>query len=406
VPLDLREPVRLLAGLQDQTVNAGGTVRFSVAPEGTGPFTYRWTVNGVALAGASDATIQFSDVNAAQSGEYAVEVSTAIGSMTSRARLAVLAGPVVIISPQSQVVRVGGTVRLNVSASGAALLSYQWQLNGVDIPGASAPVLTLDSLQLDQTGPYRVVVSNPVGSVASAPATVIVQQLVRIVSHPQETGVCENGVAVFTAGAQGSGPFTYQWSYNGVDLPGATNASLVLANVQINQAGHYQALVSNGVSSARSRSASLTVAGGEILRLAFEGRRADQSIQLLMSGPVGRNVYLQGSSDLVHWTILTNFTFTANCYEYVDLEAGASERRFYKIAPPPLRITNIARAGTGQFVLEVDGQAGLNCLIRVSEDLITWTNLTTVAIQDGKLAFTDSQSPSSTHRFYQAAPLP
>src|ERR1700692_4143216 len=39
-------------GAQAQTVTAGQPATFSVTPAGTGPFTYQWYVNGVAINGA------------------------------------------------------------------------------------------------------------------------------------------------------------------------------------------------------------------------------------------------------------------------------------------------------------------------------------------------------------------
>jgi hypothetical protein len=55
------------------------------------------------------------------------------------------------------------------------------------------------------------------------------------------------------------GPFRYQWRLNGTNLPGATNASLVLPNVQVAQAGRYSVLVFNGAGSVESAEAVLTV---------------------------------------------------------------------------------------------------------------------------------------------------
>jgi alpha-tubulin suppressor-like RCC1 family protein len=55
------------------------------------------------------------------------------------------------------------------------------------------------------------------------------------------------GKAVFHASAVGLPPLTYQWQYQGTDLPNATNATLVLTNVQLAQAGTYQVVTSNAL---------------------------------------------------------------------------------------------------------------------------------------------------------------
>ena len=61
------------------------------------------------------------------------------------------------------------------------------------------------------------------------------------------------------AWADGSPPLAWQWFFNGTPLAGATNATLVLTNVQPAQSGAYRAVVSNGVDSATSQEALLDV---------------------------------------------------------------------------------------------------------------------------------------------------
>ena len=65
--------------------------------------------------------------------------------------------------------------------------------------------------------------------------------------------------ATFTAGVSGTPPFGYQWRFNDGDLPGATQSSLVLTNLQLEQAGNYVLLITNSVGSITSSVAVLTV---------------------------------------------------------------------------------------------------------------------------------------------------
>ncbi len=53
-----------------------------------------------------------------------------------------------------------GTVFLTVSATGAAPLSYQWQKNGTNLPGATTATLSFSPLTVSDAGDYRVIVSN------------------------------------------------------------------------------------------------------------------------------------------------------------------------------------------------------------------------------------------------------
>jgi hypothetical protein len=59
--------------------------------------------------------------------------------------------------------------------------------------------------------------------------------------------------------AYGTPPLRYQWCQDGVNVPGATNATLFLSNVKMNQEGSYTVVISNAVGSATSASAQLIV---------------------------------------------------------------------------------------------------------------------------------------------------
>lgn len=80
-----------------------------------------------------------------------------------------------------------------------------------------------------------------------------------IFNQPTNTVARAYGPAQFAVTALGSSVLAYQWMFNGTNLAGATNASLTLANVQLNQAGNYSVLVTNPQGSVMSSNALLTV---------------------------------------------------------------------------------------------------------------------------------------------------
>jgi hypothetical protein len=59
--------------------------------------------------------------------------------------------------------------------------------------------------------------------------------------------------------ASGVPPPVYQWQFNGTNLDGATNTSLILTNVQPSNAGTYRVMVSNAAATVASADAVLTV---------------------------------------------------------------------------------------------------------------------------------------------------
>ncbi len=68
-----------------------------------------------------------------------------------------------------------------------------------------------------------------------------------------------NGTATFTVAVCGTPPFAFQWEHNGGPLPGATNATLTLANLREDDAGTYRVSVANAAGSALSDGALLVV---------------------------------------------------------------------------------------------------------------------------------------------------
>ena len=153
----------------DQTVVAGSNATFSVTATGTPPPAYQWLFSGTNLAGATGTSLTLTDVQSAQAGRYAVVLTNTAGSLTSDvATLTVVASaPILGSQPMSTAVFPGFPAQLTVAAAGTEPLSYQWQFYGTDLPGATDAQLTIGNWQLTNAGPYRVIVSNSLGTNAS-----------------------------------------------------------------------------------------------------------------------------------------------------------------------------------------------------------------------------------------------
>jgi hypothetical protein len=81
-----------------------------------------------------------------------------------------------------------------------------------------------------------------------------------IVLQPTNESVPVGQTAIFTVAAKGAGPLAYQWTFDGTNvLAGATSRSLILSDVQSNEAGIYEVTVSNAVGSATSVPVKLAV---------------------------------------------------------------------------------------------------------------------------------------------------
>jgi hypothetical protein len=74
----------------------------------------------------------------------------------------------------------------------------------------------------------------------------------------------------YSVTASGTEPLNYQWIFNGDNVSGATNASLLLTNLTSEQAGPYGVVVTNLAGSVVSSNATLTVQSGAPRRLGIE----------------------------------------------------------------------------------------------------------------------------------------
>jgi multisubunit Na+/H+ antiporter MnhB subunit/Na+-transporting NADH:ubiquinone oxidoreductase subunit NqrE len=165
----LAQPTNQIAG---QTSNA----TFSVTAAGVAPLTYQWYFNSAPVANATNATLTLNNVQSGNAGTYCVIVSNNVGLLTSsNAVLTVLLPPTITIQPSNQTVIQGAIVTNTVTVAGTGPLFYQWLFNGTNIAGQTNSTMFIINVQGANAGNYSVVVSNLIGSVISATATLTVQ---------------------------------------------------------------------------------------------------------------------------------------------------------------------------------------------------------------------------------------
>lgn len=139
---------------------------FSVTAQGTQPFQYQWRFEGVNLPDATNATLTVSNVQAADAGLYSVRVSNSLGATnSSNAVLTVLFRPVITSHPPSvQVLTLGDTLTLSVTASGTLPMGFRWRRGSVVLTNfvlnSNTSVFTIPNVQTNHAATYSVVVTN------------------------------------------------------------------------------------------------------------------------------------------------------------------------------------------------------------------------------------------------------
>jgi hypothetical protein len=251
-------PPIIAAQPRDAVTTPAGNATLAARVIGTKPFRFQWRRDGIDVANATNAAVTVS-ASAGQAGDYTLVASNAFGVVTSDvARVVVTAAPVITTQPQSQTVIGGASATLSVRVVGQAPLRYLWSRNGTPVTGTTAD-LVLNTVQGTNSGGYSVVVTNTAGAVTSEVATLEVILKPVITNQPRSVSVSAGANVFLSVGAAGLPFLTHQWQRSGTNLPGAVSPLLVLANVQLEQAGDYRAVVSNGGGAVTSLVATVTV---------------------------------------------------------------------------------------------------------------------------------------------------
>jgi pectin methylesterase-like acyl-CoA thioesterase len=261
--------------------------------------------------------------------------------------------PNILTNPVGQTVNYGSNVVFTVAATGVPNPTYQWFLNGTNLPNANSATLTIPSAALTDAGNYFVVVTTPAGSVTSSVAALVV-------NPPPNTP------PVFTAPFAGTNivinvgvNLAISCTATDTDVPAPTltyslltgpagaavdpNSGLLTWRPTVSQSGSsnpVQVAVTDNGSPALNATNSFTVTVNPLTApVASAPAYAGGLFSITVSGQAGPDYELQATTNLVSgiWVDVVVTNSPLSPFTLTDTNAAAQPVQFYRIVTgPPL----------------------------------------------------------------------
>ncbi|GIV55847.1 MAG: hypothetical protein KatS3mg040_0615 [Candidatus Kapaibacterium sp.] len=207
------------------------------------------------ISGATNLVYSKSNATTSDSGNYRLIVTGACGNDTSVSVPVTVNVPHAITQqPQwspSATRCTGESATITVGYSGTVTI-FQWQRspqgqgNWSNV-GSNSPTLTLTSIQLNDAGDYRVILTGPCAAQATSNiATLTVIQNADFSQHPQPQTLCTGGTISLSAQTIGT-VVSYQWQRlvgsTWTNITGATSSSYTKTNATVADSGQYRLVI-------------------------------------------------------------------------------------------------------------------------------------------------------------------
>jgi hypothetical protein len=251
------------------------------------------TITGVLVAPSANVTVSTGGNNpVAFCGALLANSFNSSGNFAFHYDEALSASPVyplppqILSQPQSQEVVAGQNASFSVSMSPGSYSYYLWYFgansgSNFSWSGIPGPITrtTLTLANVDQTdvfgpagppaqlppgpwkGAYYVTISTSSSVLTSAVAFLTVHFPPSLLSQPfNQSAIPGSSISLSVAPLSICDyPWSFQWRLNGTAIPGATNTTLLIPNVNSNNVGNYDIIFSNPYGSVTSQKASVTL---------------------------------------------------------------------------------------------------------------------------------------------------
>ena len=269
-----------LAGSPSSPVSAGTAVTLTatVAPASLNGQVNFFEVHGTTTTNLG--TVPVSSGTAAlvvqpTTGPHTYEASWAATvpvSTSNSVAYTVSVAPAVTTQPANQTVTAGQAASFSAAASGTPAPTVQWQLstNGSTwstVTGATGTTYAIASTTAADNGhQFRAVFTNGAGTATTNAASLVVSSPPNVVTQPANQSVQSGNTATFASTATGSPTPTVQWQLStdgGAQWTAITGATATTyttpATTTANNGNQYRAVFTNGIGTANSNPATLSV---------------------------------------------------------------------------------------------------------------------------------------------------
>jgi hypothetical protein len=161
-----------------------------------------------------------------------------------------------------------------------------------------------------------------------------------ILVPPLGLAVASGGSALFLVEALSFTTMSYQWRFNGINIPGATSSIYVRTNISSAHAGNYTVRIQNAGGAITSAPVALVVLLDTVTNIVSKvvtpltRGMTSNGFNVVFNGPAGSNFVIQASSDAVNWTSISTNAAPNGTVDFTDPAALNHPFRFYRAYVP------------------------------------------------------------------------
>jgi|GEM_PF-3023754 len=235
-----------------------------------------------------------------------------------------------------------------------------------------------------------------------------------LIQPASKTNVVAESVAFRLSPVSVQPPFQYQWLYNGRNVAGATNETLILTNVKQSDTGSYSAIIVNVTGAVLSQEVKLVVlpqvppaiTAQPQNVVAAKGKQATFSVAATGT-PLPTFQWFHQDASIPG--------ATNSAYSLANVQAGDGGSYSVVVSNPAGVVRSVTvsltirpqligkkLSVTRGFQYSIDGENGRTYGIEASEDLRQWTSLSDVTNTNALSVFIEPTATNKTFRFYRA----